>query len=438
GKFAFAVVLIGYFAIFTDFGLGTLLTREVAKNRSQANRYLSNTIMLRLLLCLSSVPLLLGVIGLYVWQFGLADDTVFTILLFAVGLVPSAVGGGLTAVFNAYERMEYPAVVATITSLLRVSIGVMLLLLGLGIVGLGVASLVASTVSAVILYLLIARTTFSPRVETDLSFQKNMLGTSAPLMVNNFLSSIFFRVDMMLLQPMRGDRAVGYYSTAYKFIDGLNIIPAFFTLAIFPVISRYAETARDVLLHAYTRALKAMLIISLPITVGTTIIADKLIVLCFGEEFAPAIVALQILIWFLPLSYINSVTQYALIAVNQQRFLTLAFVIGAGFNIVANLLVIPGYGYQGAAVVTIISEMILMVPFMYAIRRHVGHVPLWQLALRPAAAAAIMGLILLWLHSLNLFVMIALGFPTYVVALVLLRTFDDEDIALFRALTKRG
>lgn len=434
GKFAFAVVLIGYFAIFTDFGLGTLLTREVAKDRSQANRYLSNTIMLRLLLCLASVPLLLGVIGLYVWRFALADDTVITILLFGVSLLPSAVGGGLSAVFNAYERMEYPAAVTTITTLFRVSAGVVVLLLGWGIVGLGAASVAASTLSAIILYLLMAKAILSPRLESALSFQRGMLGVSAPLMVNNFLSTIFFRVDMMLLQPMKGDRAVGYYSTAYKFVDGLNIIPAFFTLAIFPIISRYAETARDILLRAYTRALKAMLIVSLPITVGTTIIADKLVILAFGDEFAPAIVALQILIWFLPFSYINSVTQYALIAVNQQRFLTLAFLIGASFNFVANLIIIPSYGYQGAALITIVSELVLMVPFMYAVWRHVGQVPLLQLALRPTLAAAVMGLVLLWLRHLNLFAMIALGAIIYAAALLLLRTFDEEDIALLRAL----
>ncbi|MBI2907296.1 MAG: oligosaccharide flippase family protein [Chloroflexi bacterium] len=434
GRYAFAVVLIGYFAIFTDFGLGTLLTRDVARDRAQANRYLSNTVLLRLLLCLASTPVLLGVVGLYVWKFGLAEDTVITILLFGVSLLPSAVGGGLSAVFNAYERMEYPAAVATITTMLRVSIGVAVLLLGWGIVGLGMASVAASIVSALLLYLMVVRTVLPPRLESDLSFQREMLGSSAPLMINNFLSTIFFRANMMLLQPMKGDTVVGYFSTAYKFVDGLIIIPSFFTLAIFPVMSRYAEAGRDLFMHAYARALKAMLIVSVPITIGTTIIAEKVVLLFFGESYAPAVAALQVLIWFLPFSYINSVTQYALIAVNQQRFLTLAFLIGSGFNLAANLLVIPAYSYQGAAVVTVASEIVLMAPFMYAIRRHVGRVPLLQLALRPLLAGAVMGVALLWLREMHLFAMIALGGVIYVAVLVALRTFDEEDRLLLKKL----
>src|SRR3990172_2999867 len=180
-----------------------------------------------------------------------------------------------------------------------------------------------------------------------------MVGRAAPLMVNNFLSTVFFRADVMLLQPMRGSAATGWYTTAYKFIDALNIIPSFFTLALFPVMSRYADQ-RPALAHAYHRALRLLLLAAFPITVGIWFIAKDLIVIFFGEEYAPSVLALQILIGFLPFSYINSITQYILIAVNRQRFLTLAFVIGAAFNLAANLVAIPLFSFYGAAAVTIL------------------------------------------------------------------------------------
>jgi hypothetical protein len=83
-------------------------------------------------------------------------------------------------------------------------------------------------------------------------------------------------------------------------------------------------------------------------------------------------IACSLLIGFLPLSFVNSVTQYVLIAIDQQRFLTKAFLIGVSFNVVANLLVIPTYSYRGAAVVTILSEFALLIPFYYAVRKHLG------------------------------------------------------------------
>jgi len=99
------------------------------------------------------------------------------------------------------------------------------------------------------------------------------------------------------------------------------------------LMSRYAASAREALVRAYTLALKALLIVSVPFAVGTTLLADELVLLVGGPDYLPhSATALRILIWFLPFSYVNSVTQYVLIAVERQRFLTVAFVVGAGFT----------------------------------------------------------------------------------------------------------
>jgi len=81
-------------------------------------------------------------------------------------------------------------------------------------------------------------------------------------------------------------------------------------------------------MRAYVLSLRLLLIVALPIAAGVPFIAQGLIVLLGGGEYLPhSAIALQILIWFCP-SFVNSVTQYVLIAIDQQRFLTKAFVIG--------------------------------------------------------------------------------------------------------------
>lgn len=434
GKYAFAVVLIGYFMVFTDFGLGILLTREVARDRSQVNRYLGNTIVLRLILCLVSLPLLTAIIGLYSWRFSLAGDAAIAIFLLMVSLFPTAISAALSSVFIAYEKMEYPAAIAMMTNLFKVILGTAVLLLGWGIVGLASVSVLASLFTALVFYRLIVAVLASPALAVDLSFQKEMIKNSLPLMMNNFLSTMFFRVDVLLLQPMKGDIVNGWYTSAYRFIDGLNVIPSFFTLAIFPVLSRYATSARDSLVKAYLLSIKALLIVSVPIMVGTILLADRFVLLFFGEEYAPAIPALRILIWFLPFSFINSLTQYVLIAVNQQRFLTFAFVLGAVFNIAANLILIPIYSYLGASLTTVMSEIVLLVPFMYAVYRHVGAVSFWPLLWRPIVAAGAMGIAMWWGSSLPLPVLILAGMVVYALTLLLLRTFTEEERAMVREL----
>ncbi|MDO8689480.1 MAG: oligosaccharide flippase family protein [Dehalococcoidia bacterium] len=437
GKYAFVVVLIGYFVVLTDFGLTTLTTREVAKSKEQANHYLSNTTVLRLIITMLSLPIFAGILGLYAWRFGLTPDTGWTGVLLLAGLFPAGVASALSSVFMAHERMEITAAVALTSNVLKLVLGVGVLVAGLGIVGLGFVSLVVNAATAVIFYYLFRRTFFKPLLEVDLRFQWRMVRTAYPLMINIFLSSIFFKIDVMLLTPMQGDKATGLYTTAYKFIDGLVIIPSLFTLAVFPILARYADSGGGALLRAYTLSLRALLLLAMPITVGVALLADHIVVLFFGLDYAKAGAALSILVWFLPFSFINSLTQYVLIAVNQQRFLTRAFIIGAVFNVLANLALIPRFGYNGAAYTTVVSEIVLLLPFMYAVWRHVGAVPFLRISWRPVLASGVMGMVVWWLRPLNMAAPVAAGALVYVAALLALKTFNREDRALVQGLLGR-
>ncbi|MDX9828621.1 MAG: oligosaccharide flippase family protein [Anaerolineae bacterium] len=436
GRYQFAVIFIGYFDILVRFGLGTLLTREVSKDREQANRLLGTTTVLRGLLWAGSLPLMAGVILVYAFFGQMTPDIVAAIALFALGMVFSMLADGFTALFYAYEKMEYPAAIATVTALTRVSLGVLVLLLGWGFVGLAGVSVVANVVSAVVLGLLLARHCFRPRPSWEPGTGRWMMGTSFPLMINHLLASVFFRIDVLFLKPMKGDTVVGYYGAAYKYVDGLLIIPQYFTQAIFPLMSRYATSARDSLMRAYVLSLRLLLIIALPVAAGTPFIARGLILVLGGGQYLPdSMIALQLLIGFLPLSFVNSVTQYVLIAIDQQRFLTKAFLIGVSFNVVANLVAIPIWSYKGAAVVTILSEFALLVPFYYSVRKHLGPLPWVSLVWQPAVASAAMAVVMWLARDLFWPLLIPLGGAVYLVVLALVGGFRQPDMdLLFRLL----
>ncbi|MEZ4766943.1 MAG: polysaccharide biosynthesis C-terminal domain-containing protein [Caldilineales bacterium] len=146
-----------------------------------------------------------------------------------------------------------------------------------------------------------------------------------------------------------------------------------------------------------------------------------------GRLSCPIRPSLTILIWSIPIGFVNSVTQYVLIAVNQQRFLTRAFIVGVVFNIGANLLLIPRYGYAGAAVVTVLSEVSLLIPFYIAVRRHVARLPWVDLVWRQLAAAAGMGVTAALLRNTEL-VAALLSSLVYIGLLLALGTFRNPDI----------
>ncbi|MBU0495416.1 MAG: oligosaccharide flippase family protein [Chloroflexi bacterium] len=442
GKYAFAVVVFTYFDIFIGFGLNTLIIREVARDKTRGPRFLANTLLLRAGLLVLVAPAALVLIGPLAGPMNITPDTGWAIVLLLVGLVPGSISAALTALFQGHELMEYPAAVTVVSNVLRAALGAVALFAGLGIIGLAGVSIVINLVTLAILWRLAVVMLFRPRAQFDAGAARWMANESYPLMLNDMLSRVFFRVDVLLMKPILGagsDTAVGYYTTPYKYLDGLNIVPSTFTLAIFPLFSSYADSARERLNHAYHLALKFLLLMAIPLTILTVYAARDLILILGGPQYVPgSVTVLQVLIWFLPFSFINSVTHYVLIAVGQQRFLTLAFVIGAAFNITANLIAIPLYGIMGAAVVTILSEWVLLAPFYYGIRKHVGPVPWLHLTWRPVAATAVMGLVLFPLREQSFLITMPLGLVIYGALLLLLRTFTAEDRDVVRRLVKRG
>ncbi len=391
GKYYFAGVLITWFEIWTNFGLNTYLTREVARDRAHANRYLSNTTILRFSLGALSFPVL-ALVMLLLSRFSTLDgDTSLAIILLAIGLAPSSISTGLTALFYSYEKAEYPAAITTVTTLLKVTFGALALLLGYSFVGLAAVSILVNTVTMIILGVLVARLFFTPHFEFEPPLQRTMLRESWPLMINHLLATLFFKVDVTLLKPIRGDVEVGWYSTAYKFIEAYNIIPSFFTFALFPVMSRQASEDRPALVRSYQLAVKLLVTVALPVAVLTTFLSSILIGILAGDDYLPhGGIALTLMVWSIPVGWINSVTNYVLIAIGQQRALTRAFVIGLTFNVVANLIFLPIYGYPAAAIITILSEIVEGLPFYITLHRTLAPIPWFNILWRPALSAAIM------------------------------------------------
>lgn len=429
GQYYLAVVVIGWFDILTGFGLNTFLTRDVARDRSRANKYLANTIVMRMSFCLLSVPVLAGFILLRRASSPLEPRTVLAIALFGLALIPSNISASISAVFMAYERMELPAFIATVTTVFRALVGAVALLMATGFIGLACVSIITNLITVVIFTILLRRLLFHPKPEFDWAFQKRMLVDSYPLMVNSLLATLFFKVAVLLLEwQVHDTRVVGWYSTAYKYIDAVGIIPAFFTMAIFPLMSRYAAESKEGLLKAYRLAIKLLLSFAFPGALLGWALSYPLISILGGSQYLPySAQILGIMIWYMPLGFINSVTQYVLIALNKQRFLTGAFAIGLAFNLVANIILIRRYGYIASAYITVASEFVLLVPFYIGIRKHLAKIPWLELLWKPIASVVPLALLLVFLPDRFKWLGIIIGLVLYLLLVTGLKVFSVEE-----------
>ncbi len=433
GVYYYAIVIFGWFDILANFGLNTLLTREVARDRGAAGRYLLNSTALRLALSALGIPLLIGFLAVRQATVSPALDgqAIAAILLLYVGLLPGSISTGLTALFYAFEKAEHPAAITTVSTLVKVTLGLGTLLLGWGVVGLAGGAVLTNVVTLAALGWLarpLARGAFAARL--DGALMRGMIGASWPLMINHLLATVFFKIDIVLMEAINGNTIVGQYSTAYKWLDALNIIPAFLTMALLPVMARQAHEDRAALRRNYTLAVKLLVIVALPVAVMTTFIAAPLIRVLGGAEYLPAGgIALQIMIWSIPIGWINSVTNYVIVALDRQRTLTLAFVVGVIFNVATNLIFLPAYSYRAAAVIHILSEAMLFVAFYWIIRQEIGGMG-WRRALvRPALAALALLGVTFALWQVAPLAGLLLSPLVYGAGLLVLRPFGLEELA---------
>ncbi|HEX2911844.1 MAG TPA: flippase [Chloroflexia bacterium] len=452
GEYAFAVTTWLFFSTICDFGLESIVTREVARARTQPdsekqiNRLFVTKLAVRFAFSVTALPVSLLWIGGFSLTGNLTTGSAWAIILLMIGFWPTAVAGSITAVFRGYEKFEYLAAGQMLASVIKVPLGLGALLVGWGVIGLAASSVVVNFIQVALLQALMRSQLFTPRLNRqafDRSLARQLIVMSFPLMINGLIVNILFKSDSIFLQAFRGNTELGVYNSAYKFIDALLIIPSTLTMALFPLFSVYGAEAKDNMLRAYREGLRLLMVIALPISFGTLFVAHDLIGALGGPEFLPdGAIALQILIWFLPFSYLNGLTQYVLIAINKQRSITWAVILAAISNVALNLLLIPFFGFVASAALTIVTELVLLVPFCLIMRRALGpgSVPLLETTWRPTVAAGVMGLALygLSLLGINHFVVtVVAGGAIYLAGLVLTRAVTGADLALFKRVIRR-
>ncbi|MCU0511670.1 MAG: flippase [Anaerolineae bacterium] len=443
GTYYYLVVIFVWFDIFTNFGLDLFLIRTIARDKSRAGHYFYNITLLRLLLCVAGVALLAGFLLLRQATVTppLAETAIVTMLLLYAGLFPASLSKGLSSLFYAHEQAEKPAAIATITTINKVIFGAMALLLGYGIVGLAAVSIANNVLT--LLVLLVAGRSLIGRVERlrpDVPLLRRLTGESLPLLLNHFLATIFFQIDVIILEAFKGAQVVARYSVAYRWLLAINIVPSFFTQALLPVMSRQAQEDLPALRRTYAFGSKLLFALAVPTAIAFTVLAEPLTYLMGGAQYLPdGAIAIQLMIWSIPIGWLNSLTQYALVALDLQRSITRAFVLAVSFNIISNLLLIPAFSYPAAALTTIASELILFLAFARLMEQGLQQrLPWWDWLWRPLAAGLAMALVTWAGWQVVPLLPLLAGGVVYGLVLALLRPLDaDETARLSRMLPGR-
>ena len=414
-----------------DLGLAQLAIRDISRDKNLSDKYFFNIMLVKSILVI--LTLLLIVVTMHVIRPN-NSDSIKVVYIIALSTSLSSFNGVFGFVFQSHEKMEYNSIGAVLNGTIMLLGALWAINQKYGVIGFAFIYLLANTVYIGFSFIIFATKFFKTRTHIHVSTWKALLLEAMPFGFTGLFVSLYYWLASVMLSYEKGNEAVGWYNAAYRLIIILLIVPQIFNISLFPAMSKFYTTSADKFRFIQLKSFKYMIILALPIGVGTTILADRIILMIFGPAFSNSAIVLRILIWSSVLIFIGSPFSQVLGTSNRQMVVAKITAFCAIEILLLNLLIIPRFSYIGASFTTVTVELTSTSLCILAASRTGYTIPRADLTLimKVISASVLMGIFVIYLGQLNLFLLIFAAAIFYFIVLYLLSIFDENDLELFR------
>ncbi len=434
GKYSFAFAFVGLFMALSDLGTEKFVVREIAKDKSKMEKYSKNFIALKLILGIITL-ILPGIIILFLNE---PADVIKIVWLASTAMFFNYFGWAFSALLQAYEKMEYDAVGKLAERVVAFSLGMLVLLKGYGLIALIFALILSQLTSFIIKYTITSRKIVKVSYEIDFKFWIKLLKKSLPFLLTTIFMMVYFGISTVMLTFMKDYAVTGWYNAAYKLVDGLKFLPYIIITAVFPTMSRLHVENKKWLLLLYRKSFYYLFSLAFPLGVGAMLLADRIILLVYKQEFINSVPVLQILIWAEVFVFINYLMGFLLNSINRAKLFTFSTGICVLISVILNFILISFYSYKGAAFATVATEAINFGLLFYFTAKNGYGLPLAGLVYKPVIAGLVMGAFIIYMGGLNIFLLVLIAAAIYFAALSFMRGIEKEEIGLLKGIFRFG
>lgn len=438
GELYFAITFVSLMGTPIDIGFNQQVTRDVAKDPEKAHAYLWNTLLIKLSLWV----FLYAIILFLSWILGYSSEQRGIVAICGLVLLTGSIVNVFAALHYAFERTLYPTIGMMLEKGLSAIIGFILLKYGASVQVMALVLLGGSVVDLIWQALWFFRLT-GRHVALDKNVLRVLVRNSIPFIVSGVLGVIFYRIDTILLSLMTSTAVVGWYGAGYRLFDTLFFLPNIIINAVmFPVFSKLStdSNSQSTLKMAIEKSMNLLVICAVPIAALFIIAAPNIIEFLYRRpEFANTVPVIQALAPGIIFIYINAILLNIIIATGGEKRIPIMSVIALIFNLGLNLYLIPRYQQVGAAVVTSLTESLLLCVSLFLVPKYLLPKGSFKVITKVMTATLVMSLVLLFMRAQSILFILPIAFLVYAVAAILLRTVPREDVrALFSALRSKG
>jgi O-antigen/teichoic acid export membrane protein len=364
GKVGYVTSIVNYFLIFASLGIPNYGVREIAKSSDDKNK--SSKVF--------SEIFLIGVISSFL------SFSVYYIMIFSFGYFKGErnlyIISGLTLILNmfsidwmykGFEDYKFFTMRSLFFKVVSIAL-LFVLVTGRGdYINYALVSIIALSGANIVNIIMSRR-------HVKFSFKglkiKRHLTPIMILLSTEIAINIYANLDSTMLGAIAGDLYVGYYTAAIKITKMVVPVVTSLGIVLLPRLSYYIkENNRAEFDGLVSKSIQYILFISLPAVTGLFMLSPEIIRLFSGRDFEPAITSMRIctpIVLFMGLSNLTGVQ--ILIPLGKEKQLLKAVIIAAVTNFILNLVMIPLFKQNGAAISTVVVEFLVLAIQMYYIK----------------------------------------------------------------------
>jgi len=383
GLFITLFMFISMFALFRDPGIGQSLVKYipefVAKKRRDELKssiivYMLVQVLISLFVCLTLV-VFSDQIASTIFPERMAEAS-SVIKILSGWFLFEAFFYTFSRTFQGFQDM----VPFSLLLFLQISLPFLFALLLVGIFGLstmGVALAYTAGLGAVVLFafgtfLKKHSSVLKAKIRISKPLLKKLLMFALPVLLSGVAGAIIGYMSTLMIAIFRTSSEVGFYQVAYPAANSLLYFPRAMGVVLFPMISElWARRKHELIGGAMHTLIKFSFIFIAPAALIIIAFPGVVISLLFGSEYLAASLALQILALMAIVQTLYTISNRMILGIGKPAVITVVMVIMACFAFTLNLILIPPYGIEGAAVATFLSMLVGLSLSLYFARKYV-------------------------------------------------------------------
>ena len=206
------------------------------------------------------------------------------------------------------------------------------------------------------------------KLSFSFSLAKSMFSRSKYYILSGIMIAVFTQTDKVMLENMIDSAATGHYSAAVTCAGLAMFVFAAIIDSGRPVIFEAKKRSTEEFELTVKRLYCILIYLSLAQCIVMTMLPKFIIGITYGADYYPAATSLQIIVWYTTFAYVGNVRNIWILAESKQKYQWFIDLSGAATNVVLNLIFIPLWGINGAAIASLISQFVVNVGIGFIIK----------------------------------------------------------------------